>query len=323
LLLITKFFQLLGKIIFFIFIYLIKKPIIFIFNFLLYKRIVKFYHWYRKKYCLKDRKNEKEIKIKKENNEKIFGHRDLKFGKNYNRIFVIVTIITLISYQYIYIHSAKANSEKHTQAIVTNLISNKFNNLTDEEELIEETLDQGSLMLNINFSEINKYNQTLKPEKKISEKEKIDNKEILVDIPLNKKITLKNNYSDSSSENNNTTTVNSNKRIETIEYVVKSGDNVSSIAEKFGISVNTILWENNLSSRSLLGIGDKLRILPLSGISHKISRGENLSYIASIYNVKISDILKTNNLFESIGSTLLVKAAHNFNELDLDLLNTQ
>jgi len=30
-------------------------------------------------------------------------------------------------------------------------------------------------------------------------------------------------------------------------------------------------------------------------------------------------VLKTNNLFESIGSTLLVKAANNFNELDLDL----
>lgn len=34
-------------------------------------------------------------------------------------------------------------------------------------------------------------------------------------------------------------------------------------------------------------------------------------------------VLKTNNLFESIGSTLLVKAAHNFNELDLDLLNKE
>ncbi|WCO03144.1 amino acid permease [Psychroserpens ponticola] len=32
-------------------------------------------------------------------------------------------------------------------------------------------------------------------------------------------------------------------------------------------------------------------------------------------------VLKTNSLFESIGSTLLVKAAQNFNELDLDLLN--
>ncbi len=32
-------------------------------------------------------------------------------------------------------------------------------------------------------------------------------------------------------------------------------------------------------------------------------------------------VLKTNSLFETIGSTLLVKAANNFNELDLDLLN--
>jgi amino acid transporter len=31
-------------------------------------------------------------------------------------------------------------------------------------------------------------------------------------------------------------------------------------------------------------------------------------------------VLKTNNLFNAIGSTLLVRAAHNFNELDLDLL---
>jgi len=33
-------------------------------------------------------------------------------------------------------------------------------------------------------------------------------------------------------------------------------------------------------------------------------------------------VLKTNHLFETIGSTLLVKAANNFNELDLDLNNS-
>ena len=43
------------------------------------------------------------------------------------------------------------------------------------------------------------------------------------------------------------------------------------------------------------------------------------------YNIeKQADfVFKTNNLFESIESTLLVKAAHNFNELDLDLINKQ
>ena len=34
-------------------------------------------------------------------------------------------------------------------------------------------------------------------------------------------------------------------------------------------------------------------------------------------------ILKTNHLFETIGSTLLVKAANNFNVLDLDFIKNE
>ncbi len=34
-------------------------------------------------------------------------------------------------------------------------------------------------------------------------------------------------------------------------------------------------------------------------------------------------VLRTNHLFETIGSTLLVKAANNFNELDLDLIQSE
>ena len=34
-------------------------------------------------------------------------------------------------------------------------------------------------------------------------------------------------------------------------------------------------------------------------------------------------VMKTNHLFQTIGSTLLVKAAHNFNELDLDLIQSE
>ena len=54
------------------------------------------------------------------------------------------------------------------------------------------------------------------------------------------------------------------------------------------------------------------------------SKATNLTIIG-IPNFNIEKqaefVLKTTHLFESIGSTLLVKAAHNFNELDLDLLN--
>jgi len=54
------------------------------------------------------------------------------------------------------------------------------------------------------------------------------------------------------------------------------------------------------------------------------SKATNLTIIG-IPNFNIEKqaefVLKTTHLFESIGSTLLVKAAHNFNELDLNLLD--
>ena len=54
------------------------------------------------------------------------------------------------------------------------------------------------------------------------------------------------------------------------------------------------------------------------------SKATNLTIVGiPDYNIEkqAEFVLMTNNLFESIGSTLLVRAAHNFNELDLHLLN--
>lgn len=61
---------------------------------------------------------------------------------------------------------------------------------------------------------------------------------------------------------------------------------------------------------------------PFYTIIQKQSASTDLTLVG-IPNYKIEKqaefVLKTNNLFETIGSTLLVKAANNFNELDLDL----
>jgi len=93
-------------------------------------------------------------------------------------------------------------------------------------------------------------------------------------------------------------------------YVVQSGDTVESIAAKFGVSVQTILWENNLSARSLIRPGDKLVVLPGSGVTHKIKRGETLDKIAAKYNVSKEDILAYNDLIDesaiSIGEELFI-----------------
>lgn len=81
-----------------------------------------------------------------------------------------------------------------------------------------------------------------------------------------------------------------------IDYLVQAGDTVSTIAVQFGISVNTILWENNLSAYSLIRPGNKLTILPLTGVTHGVKRGENLAAIAAKYGVEQNIILEANKL---------------------------
>ncbi|PIT95114.1 hypothetical protein COT98_01200, partial [Candidatus Falkowbacteria bacterium CG10_big_fil_rev_8_21_14_0_10_39_9] len=90
------------------------------------------------------------------------------------------------------------------------------------------------------------------------------------------------------------------ERSGTVEYIVKAGDTVSSIAQNFGISVNTVLWANNLGAYSFIRQGDKLKILPISGIIHKVASGESLQKIADKYDVSKDKIVLANGL-ESDG----------------------
>ncbi|EAR01459.1 amino acid permease [Maribacter sp. HTCC2170] len=65
---------------------------------------------------------------------------------------------------------------------------------------------------------------------------------------------------------------------------------------------------------------------PFYDIISEESSSTNLTLVG-IPNYRIEKqaefVLKTNHLFETIGSTLLVKAANNFNELDLDLIQNE
>ncbi len=85
-------------------------------------------------------------------------------------------------------------------------------------------------------------------------------------------------------------------RQEIVDYIVEAGDSLGSIASKFLISVNTLLWENNLTTNSYLHPGDRLRILPVTGISHVVKRGDTLSKIAALYNGTVQDIVRQNQL---------------------------
>ena len=86
-----------------------------------------------------------------------------------------------------------------------------------------------------------------------------------------------------------------------IEYVVESGDNLWSIAAKFDLSLESILWANNLNKNSIIKPGQKLVIPPVSGIIYHVKSGDTLSEIAKTYKGKVEEIMAFNEL-SSIGN---------------------
>jgi len=83
-----------------------------------------------------------------------------------------------------------------------------------------------------------------------------------------------------------------------IIYTVESGDTLSEIAETFDISVNTIRWENNISGQTI-SIGQKLNILPVTGVKHIVKSGDTISGIAKKYDADTDDILIFNGISAS------------------------
>lgn len=87
-------------------------------------------------------------------------------------------------------------------------------------------------------------------------------------------------------------------RKEVIEYIVKGGDTLSTIASEFGITTNTLKWANDMSDADSIKPGQKLRILPVSGTIHKVKEGERLVKIAEIYNASVPQIIEENGLID-------------------------
>ncbi len=80
-------------------------------------------------------------------------------------------------------------------------------------------------------------------------------------------------------------------RSETLEYEVEEGDTLSSITQKFGISSDTIKWENNLTDVHKLKPGQILKILPVSGVSYKVVSGDSLESVAKKYSAEAQAIV--------------------------------
>lgn len=109
-----------------------------------------------------------------------------------------------------------------------------------------------------------------------------------------------------------------------ITYTVKSGDNLTEIAKKYGTTIDKIKSWNNMTSSKVL-IGQKLKIYSGNGpapastsssaggyVMHTVRKGETLYGIANKYSgVSLSDIMSLNGLNRNskiyVGQKLKIK----------------
>src|SRR3989339_167151 len=98
--------------------------------------------------------------------------------------------------------------------------------------------------------------------------------------------------------------------LETSIYVIRKGDSLTAIADMFNVSVNTILWANDMKKGDKLVPGDVLFILPISGLEHTVTKGQTLQSIAKLYKVDVSDIVFYNDIKQdtklAIGDKLMI-----------------
>lgn len=86
------------------------------------------------------------------------------------------------------------------------------------------------------------------------------------------------------------TTISEKPRDKVVEYEVKAGDTLASVAEKFDVSVDSIKWATGLRGDTIKA-GSILKVPPVTGIVHNVKSGESIYSIAKRYNTDAQAIV--------------------------------
>lgn len=92
-------------------------------------------------------------------------------------------------------------------------------------------------------------------------------------------------------------------------YVVREGDTLGKIAKLFDVSVNTIVWANDIPRGASLSVGQTLTILPVTGVKYTVKKGDTLASIAKRYGADAGEIASFNgidNAALSIGDEIII-----------------
>lgn len=235
------------------------------------------------------------------------GMKNNPFSFVLSQKFVHVVVIFLTTLLIFINQTTKTHADEimdiASQTILSELIQSEFAEFEEDEQLIIETFDREAIISEMEQSYLDNLS-SFRSQPKVSLTVEDEDTELLEVVPT----------TEDGANIVRHDTVKTEKivrpRTEIVKYTIKSGDSISTIAEEFGVSASTILWENNLSSYSIIRPGQTLDILPMSGISHTVSKGESLSYIVNKYKIEEEKILEQNNLNSSskisVGQKLLI-----------------
>ena len=95
------------------------------------------------------------------------------------------------------------------------------------------------------------------------------------------------------------------------DYKVAAGDTLAGIASKFGVSMMSVWWANDLKSKDVKP-GRTLKIPPVTGLIVTVAPTDTLDALAARYGVNSEDILATNGLDDPnlvVGQVLVVPGA--------------
>ncbi|MBQ0165755.1 MAG: M23 family metallopeptidase [Treponema sp.] len=81
------------------------------------------------------------------------------------------------------------------------------------------------------------------------------------------------------------------------DYTVRSGDTISSISLKFGLSnICTLISVNNIKNVRVLAPGQKLKVPNYDGIVYTVRSGDTLEGLSARYGVTVESLLDVNDL---------------------------
>jgi LysM repeat protein len=94
----------------------------------------------------------------------------------------------------------------------------------------------------------------------------------------------------------NASSVDAPVRRDVIYYTMRPGDTVENVAARYGLTLDTLRWANNIEEVSAVGLGQRLVIPPVNGILFKVQPTTKLSALATQYHVNVQDIIDFNLL---------------------------